>query len=111
MREFMGVLYAITQSPRKGRVVGAFKETSDGLFPSPNLGHFGLKHWHFKELFSNWPYATIPQNVREQELDVYWATGQFIEQFNLHYKINFEHGWLVTIDEQISWGWARDQPG
>eukprot|EP00957_Ditylum_brightwellii_P100827 7684864-Ditylum_brightwellii.AAC.2 len=44
MRKFMGVLYVITQSSRKGRVIGAFKEESDGLFPAPKHGWFGLKH-------------------------------------------------------------------
>ena len=32
------------------------------------------------------------------------------QQFNDHYKNNFDHGWKVTVDERIFWGWARDQP-
>ena len=34
-----------------------------------------------------------------------------LQRFNDHYKNNFEHGWKVTVDERIFWGWARDQPG
>ena len=34
-----------------------------------------------------------------------------LQQFNDHYKNNFEHGWKVTVDERILWGWERDQPG
>ena len=33
------------------------------------------------------------------------------QQFNDHYKNNFDHGWKVTVDEHILWGWASDQPG
>ena len=34
-----------------------------------------------------------------------------VQLFNYHYKNYFEHGWKVTVDERIFWGWAHDQPG
>ena len=34
-----------------------------------------------------------------------------VQQFNGHYKNNFEHGWKVKVDERIFWGWERSQPG
>eukprot|EP00957_Ditylum_brightwellii_P080786 6144320-Ditylum_brightwellii.AAC.1 len=92
MRNFLCTLYTPTQSPRKSRVVGVFKEKSDGLYPVPDLGQ--------------------SENVREEELDAYWETDQLVEQFNnAHYKEKFEHGWFVTVDECIFREWARDQPG
>ena len=84
---------------------------SDGLFPASDLGKFGLKHWRFKEMFSFWTYATLGDGNNEDQADPYWATYQMIQLFNYHSKNNFEHGWKVTADERIFWGWARDQPG
>ena len=34
-----------------------------------------------------------------------------VQQFNGYYNNIFEHGWNVTVDERIIWGWARDQLG
>ena len=34
-----------------------------------------------------------------------------VQLYNHNYKNNFEHGWNVPVDEQILWGWSRDQPG
>ena len=33
-----------------------------------------------------------------------------LQRFNDHYNNNCEHGWKVTVDEWIFWGWAHDQP-
>eukprot|EP00957_Ditylum_brightwellii_P184727 14069534-Ditylum_brightwellii.AAC.1 len=57
MNMFLGYLFAVTQAPRKGGVLRAFDKQSDGLYPAPNLGRFGLDHWHFKELLSHWTFA------------------------------------------------------
>ena len=34
-----------------------------------------------------------------------------VQQFNDHYRNNFNHGWKVVVDERILWVWSRDQPG
>ena len=56
---FLGIFFAVKRSPKKGGIVHAFDVCSDGLSPDPDLGNFGLKHWHFKEFFSYWTYATL----------------------------------------------------
>eukprot|EP00957_Ditylum_brightwellii_P032832 2488907-Ditylum_brightwellii.AAC.1 len=61
----MEVLYAVTQSSRKDGVIGALKKKVMVFSQLQNLGQFGLKHWNFKELFSNWSYATVPQNMNK----------------------------------------------
>ena len=103
--------FSVTQSPNK---VGIFCESdvcSDGLFPAPNLGKFGFKHWRFKEMFSYQTYGTLDNGDNEGQADTYWVTYQMLKQFNDHHKNKFEHGWKVTVDERIFWGWERDQPG
>ena len=69
-----------------------FDVCSDDLFPAPDLGNFGLKHWRFKEMFSYWTYAILDDGDNENQADPYWATDQMAQQFNDHYKNNFETG-------------------
>ena len=38
MKLFLGILFAVTQAPKKGRIVCAFDVISDGLFPDSDLG-------------------------------------------------------------------------
>eukprot|EP00957_Ditylum_brightwellii_P187400 14272227-Ditylum_brightwellii.AAC.1 len=109
--KFLGCFYAFTQGPKKGGVLHTFEEHSDGLFPAPNLGRFGLKHWHWKELYKHLTYATVPCGANEDELDPNWATDQMVDQLNQHYCDNFNHGWKVIKDKQIFWIFMRDQPG
>eukprot|EP00957_Ditylum_brightwellii_P135704 10348768-Ditylum_brightwellii.AAC.1 len=47
-------------APKKGGLCCAFEKRSDGLFPAPDLGKFGLEHWCFKELLSHWTFAEVP---------------------------------------------------
>ena len=110
MKLILGIFFAVTQEPKKGRIMRAFDECSDGLFPAPELGKIGLKHWRFKELFYFWTYATLDSGNNEDQAYTYQATYKTVQQFNDHYNNNFEHGWKVTVDERISWGWACDQP-
>ena len=51
MKLFLGVLFSVAQSPKKGVIMRSFDVCSYGLFPAPDLGNFGLKHWRFKEFF------------------------------------------------------------
>eukprot|EP00957_Ditylum_brightwellii_P170835 13003018-Ditylum_brightwellii.AAC.1 len=53
----------------------------------------------------------VPNGVEEDKLDYYWDADQYVGHFNEHYKVNFKHGWKVTVDEYIFWGFARNQPG
>ena len=111
MKLSLGILFAVTQAPKKGGIMRSFDVCSDGLFPAPDLGKFGLEHWRFKELFSYWKYATLDYCDNEYQADPSWATYQMTQRFNDHYKNNFEHGCKVTVDERILWGWERVQPG
>ena len=79
----------------------AFDVCSDRIFPAPDLGNFGLKHWRFKELFSYWTYATLDDGDNEYQTDPYWVTYQMVQLFNDHYNNKFEHGWKDTVDERI----------
>ena len=88
-----------------------FDVCSDGLFPATDLEKLRLKHWRFKEMFSYWTYANLDDDDNEDQADPYWATYQMVIFFNDHYMNNFEHGWKVTFDEWIYWGWECDQPG
>ena len=36
---FLGILFSVTQAPKKGGIVRAFDVCSDGLFPAPDLGN------------------------------------------------------------------------
>eukprot|EP00957_Ditylum_brightwellii_P064409 4888433-Ditylum_brightwellii.AAC.1 len=110
MRKFLGIFHAMIQAPKKGGVGHVFDRYSDGIYPAPDLGWFGLKHWCFKELLACWTYTEVPEGIPEEDLDTYWATDQLVDHFNKHCHNNFEHGWLVTVDERIFWGWARDLP-
>eukprot|EP00957_Ditylum_brightwellii_P163959 12482977-Ditylum_brightwellii.AAC.1 len=80
------------QAPKKGGITHAFDENNDEFFPAPNLGCFGLKHWHWKEFFQHWTYAELAPDMTEDDMDPYWKTDQLIERFNDHYRRNFEHG-------------------
>ena len=67
----------------------AFDVFSDGLFPAPDLGKIGLKHWRFKELFYYWTYATLDDGDNEGQAYPYWETDQIVKLFNDHYKNKF----------------------
>eukprot|EP00957_Ditylum_brightwellii_P174226 13264881-Ditylum_brightwellii.AAC.1 len=43
MYTFIACILAVIQVPKKGTITQAFDKNNDGLFPAPNLGHFGLK--------------------------------------------------------------------
>ena len=86
------MLFALTQAPKKGGIVCAFDVCSDGIFPAPDLGKFGLKHWRFKELFYYWTYATLDDCDNGDETDPYWETYQMVQRFNDKYKNEFENG-------------------
>ena len=105
MWRFVGCLGALTQSSKKGGVKKAFATESDGLFPALDLGRFGLKYWRWKELWRCWTFAELPEGMDESDMDPYWATDQLIERFNKHYTENFEHGFEITVDERIFWGY------
>ena len=51
MEKFIGILFAITQGPKKGGIVRTFYVCIDILFPAPDLGKFVLKRLCLKELF------------------------------------------------------------
>ena len=76
MKIFLGIFFAVTQVSKKLGIKSAFYECSDGFFLTPNRGKFGLKHWHFKELFSYSTYASIDDGDNEDQADYYWATDQ-----------------------------------
>ena len=44
MKLFLGKLFSVIKSPKKGGIVCEFDVCSDGLFTDPHLGKFGLKH-------------------------------------------------------------------
>ena len=111
MKKFLGIFFAVTQGTKKGETVCAFDVCSDGLFTAPDLGKLGLEHLRFKDLFSYWTYSTLDTGDIEDQEDPYGEKYQILQQFNDHYKNNFEHGWKVMVDEQIFWAWERDQPG
>ena len=98
MKLFLGILFAVTHAPNKGGILRKFDGCSDGLFPHPDLECFSLKHWRFKEFFSFWTYDTLDNGDNVDQSDTYWATYQMVQQFNDHYKNNFEHEWKVTVD-------------
>ena len=98
---FLGIFFAVTQAPKKREIVRVFDVCSDGLFPDPDLGKFGLKHWRFKELFSYWTYTTLDNGDNGYQAYPYWETDKMLQLFNDHYNNNFEHGWKVTVDEKI----------
>eukprot|EP00957_Ditylum_brightwellii_P004282 325263-Ditylum_brightwellii.AAC.1 len=68
---FIGCLYALTQASKISGIGCAVNKQNDGLFPAPGLGRFGLEHWHFKELLSNWTFAEAPDGVEKDTLDYY----------------------------------------
>ena len=111
MKPFLGILFAVTKAPNKGWINIAFDVCSDGPFPDPDLGKFGLKHWRFKQVFSYYTYSTLDDGDNEDQWDSYWATDKIVKLFNDHYKNKFEREWKVTVDERIFLGWARDQSG
>eukprot|EP00957_Ditylum_brightwellii_P150763 11479363-Ditylum_brightwellii.AAC.1 len=94
---FIGCFYAMTQASKKIGIASAFNKQSDGLFPAPDLGRFGLEHWCFKELLSHWTFAEAPDGVEEDALGCCWDTDQLIHYFNKHYSTDFKHGWKVTM--------------
>eukprot|EP00957_Ditylum_brightwellii_P065319 4954183-Ditylum_brightwellii.AAC.1 len=100
---FIGCLYALTQSSKKGGIVCVFNKQSDGLFPAPDLGRIGSEHWCFKELLRHWTFAEAPNGVEEDTLDYFWDTDQFMHCFHEHYCTYFEHSWKVTVDKRIFW--------
>ena len=53
-----------------------FDLCSDGLFPDPDMGEFGLKNWGFKDIFSYWKYSTLEYGGSEDQPDPYWETDQ-----------------------------------
>eukprot|EP00957_Ditylum_brightwellii_P067535 5126993-Ditylum_brightwellii.AAC.1 len=57
---FIGCLFPVIQAPKKGGLCHPFEKQSDGLFPAPDLGRFGLEHCCFKELLSHWTFAEVP---------------------------------------------------
>eukprot|EP00957_Ditylum_brightwellii_P085859 6531542-Ditylum_brightwellii.AAC.1 len=111
MYRFIACIFAVKQEPKKGGIIRAFDESNDGLFPALNLGRFGLKHWCWKEKIQHWTYAELAPGMTEDDMDPYWKTVQLIEHLNNHYRRNFEHGWKVTVDERIFWGYMWNQPG
>eukprot|EP00957_Ditylum_brightwellii_P001203 94625-Ditylum_brightwellii.AAC.1 len=96
---FAACLLAVTQAPKKDGIVWVFDENNNGLFPAPNFGRHGLKHWQFKEIFAHLEYAELPPGVSEDnQMDSYWQTDQLIHRFNEHYHKNFDHGWKVICN-------------
>ena len=79
-----------------------FDVCSDGLFPAPDLGKFGLKHWCFKQLFYYWEYATLDNGDNEYQEYPYWETDKMLQRFNDHYRNKFYNGWKVTVEKWIS---------
>ena len=69
-----------------------FYVCNDGLITTPDLRKFVLKHWHFKNLFAYWKYATLYDGDNKNQSDPYWETNQTVQQLNDNYKKNFEHG-------------------
>ena len=84
MENFIGILFAITQGPKKGGIVRTFYVCIDILFPAPDLGKFVLKRLCFKELFYYWTYANIDDGDNADKSDPYWAKDRIVHQFNDH---------------------------
>ena len=63
-----------------------------------------------QNFFSYWTYPNLDDGDDQDQADPYWATDQMVQLFNDHYRNNFHHGWKVTIDKKIFWGWERDKP-
>ena len=110
MKQFIGCLFAFTQSSKVGGMRKAFEEVSDGLFPAQDLGRFGLKYRRFCEILSAWTFAELPRDKLEKDMDAYWKTDQLVDRFNKHYSENFTHGTYVNVDERIFWFFGRKQP-
>ena len=79
MKMFLGMLFYVTQATNNGGIVHAFDVCIYGLFPDPDLGKFGLKHWRFKQLFSYWTYSTIEDGDNEDQAYPYWETYQMVK--------------------------------
>ena len=45
-----GISLSFAVQPDPGGIAQAFEEKTDGLFPAPNLGRFGIKLYCFREL-------------------------------------------------------------
>ena len=62
MKLFLGILFAVTQSLKKGEIKRSFDVCSDGLFPDPDLGNFDLNTGALKSFFlivHILPYTTV----------------------------------------------------
>ena len=110
MKQFVGVLLAMTQTSKVGGISKAFDDREDGLFPAHDLGKFGLSFGRFKQLMQCWTFANESEESSDNNLDPYWSTDQLISRFNQHYQSNFSHAWQVNVDERIFWSFARYQP-
>ena len=89
---FLGIFFAVTQVRNKGVIVRVFGVCSDGLFPDPNMDFFYWKTDSSKSCFLIWTYSTLDDGDNEDQADPYWEKDQMVQQFNDHYKNNFEHG-------------------
>ena len=88
-----------------------FDVCSDGLFPAPDLGNLGLKHWRFRELFSYWIYYTLDNGDNEDQADPYWATDQMAQQFNDHCNNYLGMGEMLRLMKGYSGAWHMINQG
>eukprot|EP00957_Ditylum_brightwellii_P202101 15328594-Ditylum_brightwellii.AAC.1 len=56
-------------------------------------------------------YAELAPGMTGDGMDPYWKIDQLLERFNDHYRRKFEHGWKVTVDKRIFWGYMQNQSG